>query len=656
MSQPCPYCLPLDCDSLEDQNLYSIERELFPFILSCPPGFSCDSGSSFQMVCCGQLLSAQFPPNATVDDKNTIRQEIVNQCGVRMAFCGNGDLPQNPPDDPVTLFLNSPKQCTVRCPDGNPFTYIIAAGTFAAPTQAQADQQAADAACVQAGLRKVCLGKLSGCLCVGAAYSATISHTGGLPPLHWSISSGALPTGLSIDQTGTISGTPTVNGTFDFIVQARQSDGSYMRKPYTLVVIEIVTSALTPFTVGTPYSFQIVASGGSGNYDFTITSGSLPDGLTMSLTGLISGTPTVGATSGFTVKVIDTSCEAVTKEFFPPSIRLVTASQTKIATVIGFNEYLPSFPPKRYHTLTWTGHSEQQLWWYPPWNGAVAVQIGGARFEYSGASNIDTYGVYTSHYQKQLTAMCNAVTNQVTSLVISPFGGLDGYLFVGWLGPTGHEKCALPGIPFAAFGDQAIGEGQVARMDSSSFWGSRKARAGISNVQVSNFRIVSSTQGVCVDVNTDLSVSSLIALFEPVPRGTVQTINGSNEGTTWFPAPVLWDHDYSATLTNEYTDAEALTNARTVNGNGSTAQNFPRTTGYVSSFTTVAFQLQTSGLVVGSDYLVSYDLWDQTAGIVSTVQIGFTAAAATHAINGTVPTPAAGHSITIRNPRIAFSS
>ena len=173
---------------------------------------------------------------------------------------------------------------------------------------------------------------------------------------------------------------------------------------------------------------------------------------------------------------------------------------------------------------------------------------------------------------------------------------------------------------------------------------------------MSNFQIVSSTQGVCVDVNTNLATSSLIALFEPVPRGTVQTINGSNEGTVWFPAPVLWDHDYSATLTNEYTDAEALTNARTVNGNGSTAQNFPRTTGYVSSFTTVAFQLQTSGLVVGSDYLVSYDLWDQTAGIISTVQIGFTAAATTHAINGNVPTPAAGHSVTIRNPRIAFSS
>ena len=290
-SQPCPTCLPLDCDSLADSELYSIEQSLFPFVLECPPGFNCNTSDRFQMECCGQVLSVEFPPNATVDDKRTLIQDIVNQCGVRMAFCGGG-IPQNPPDDPVKLYQNQPKQCTVRCPDGNPFVYTVPAGTFAAPTQAQADKQAADEACIQAALRRICLGNLPGCVCLGVAFSATISHTGGVPPLTWSISSGALPDGLALNQVGTIFGTPTVNGTFTFTVRATQSDGSFMRKQYHISVLEITTTILPTPTVGVPYSFQLVAAGGSGNYNWKIESGTLPPGLTMNLTGLISGTPT----------------------------------------------------------------------------------------------------------------------------------------------------------------------------------------------------------------------------------------------------------------------------------------------------------------------------------------------------------------------------
>ncbi len=106
---------------------------------------------------------------------------------------------------------------------------------------------------------------------------------------------------------------------------------------------------------------------------------------------------------------------------------------------------------------------------------------------------------------------------------------------------------------------------------------------------------------------------------------------------------------------DEYTDAEALANARVVVGNGTTAQNLPRTTGFVSTFTGVAFSLTCNTLVVGQDYLVSVDLWDSVAVVPVTRQYGFTANAVTHAINDTIPTPASGHSITVRNPRIVFS-
>jgi hypothetical protein len=53
----------------------------------------------------------------------------------------------------------------------------------------------------------------------GAAYSTTLSATGGTPPYSWSISVGSLPAGLSLNfSTGAISGTPALPGTTSFTV------------------------------------------------------------------------------------------------------------------------------------------------------------------------------------------------------------------------------------------------------------------------------------------------------------------------------------------------------------------------------------------------------------------------------------------------------
>src|SRR5215472_10598452 len=58
--------------------------------------------------------------------------------------------------------------------------------------------------------------------------------------------------------------------------------------------LTITTLALSGGQVGTPYSTTLIANGGNTPYAWTITSGTLPSGLSLnSSTGLISGTPTV---------------------------------------------------------------------------------------------------------------------------------------------------------------------------------------------------------------------------------------------------------------------------------------------------------------------------------------------------------------------------
>ena len=69
-----------------------------------------------------------------------------------------------------------------------------------------------------------------------APYSQTLAASGGTPNYTWSISGGALPTGLTLSSTGTLSGTSTAAGTFNFSATAADSVGHTITKSLTLSV------------------------------------------------------------------------------------------------------------------------------------------------------------------------------------------------------------------------------------------------------------------------------------------------------------------------------------------------------------------------------------------------------------------------------------
>jgi Putative Ig domain len=160
---------------------------------------------------------------------------------------------------------------------------------------------------------------------VGVPYTGALTITGGTSPYTWSVTTGQLPPGLSVAANGTISGTPTSSGNYSFGVTANDSSSSAQSATATVTLsvaaasgtpasLTINSSALSSGTIGSVYSSLLQASGGTAPYTWSITSGSLPAGLSLaSTTGIISGTPTANGTASFTATVTDAGSPAQTK-------------------------------------------------------------------------------------------------------------------------------------------------------------------------------------------------------------------------------------------------------------------------------------------------------------------------------------------------------
>ena len=145
----------------------------------------------------------------------------------------------------------------------------------------------------------------------GLAYSQSITATGGVAPYAFTVTAGALPTGLSLSTGGALSGTTTASGTFNFTVTATDTFGQAASRAYT-VVVAVPTITLNPATLpagtaGTAYNQVLTISGGIAPYTVTQT-GALPTGLTFNTATLtFSGTPTQSGTFNISVTVTDST-------------------------------------------------------------------------------------------------------------------------------------------------------------------------------------------------------------------------------------------------------------------------------------------------------------------------------------------------------------
>ena len=171
------------------------------------------------------------------------------------------------------------------------------------------------------------------------------------------MSTGTLPTGLTLSTGGLLSGTPTATGASHFTLLITDANGLTATKDFDLNITTapvITTPAqLATGLVGTAYSVSLAASGGTTPYTWSLSTGTLPAGLSLSSTGVISGTPTAPGTSNFVVQVQDDNGLTDTETYSVTMSDLVIATTTLPTAVKGV-----AFS----HSLIGTGTSTPLTW------------------------------------------------------------------------------------------------------------------------------------------------------------------------------------------------------------------------------------------------------------------------------------------------------
>jgi len=170
---------------------------------------------------------------------------------------------------------------------------------------------------------------------VNAEYNQTIAKTYyGEGTLEFSISSGSLPTGLTLNEdTGVISGTPEPGtDTTTYPIEITLSDGSIEDvQPYTLAVnggLTITTSSLDSATLNAEYTYTVQHSY-HGSYEISYEATGLPTGLSIDpSTGEIHGTPATNSASPYSVVI--TATAATSGETATKTLSLTVANSSSL--------------------------------------------------------------------------------------------------------------------------------------------------------------------------------------------------------------------------------------------------------------------------------------------------------------------------------------
>jgi hypothetical protein len=226
---------------------------------------------------------------------------------------------------------------------------------------------------------------------VGIAYApVTLNATGGTTPYTWSVSAGAMPSGLTISTNGTVEGTPKSAGTFHFTLQVSDAGGSVVTAAKSFGIAKALKATLIPacalrcaVEVGCVNACGKFGSltGGIGPYTYT-SLGNLPAGVRLSGLSLVGTFTTAASATVFTVNVTDSlgAHTSLTPTFYTyPHISLHAGScsgQASCTTVLTFSGGLPGSLPTARVTVNPVSYGSKAVITVTVQYGQLAIVVG----------------------------------------------------------------------------------------------------------------------------------------------------------------------------------------------------------------------------------------------------------------------------------------
>jgi len=258
----------------------------------------------------------------------------------------------------ITVFTSGRKGGT-----SNTLTFTIATPTTTAPAPAPAPAPSPTKLTITTT-------SLPGST-AGTPLSATVAATGGAPAYGWSMvnGGGSLPPGLTLQATGTISGTPTQSGTFTFTTQANDSASQIAQKVLSITVAAD-PNATTTTTSSTAPLFQT---------GFESTDPTFDGGISAPYT-MITSTPPPGRSGNalqthYTIcGATDGTCGASSQDINRWVSKVISPAQTHVF-MRGYVYFKTPEPD-----ATATTYAQRKIMWFSDSTSASNSQVNYANF------------------------------------------------------------------------------------------------------------------------------------------------------------------------------------------------------------------------------------------------------------------------------------
>ena len=387
-------------------------------------------------------------------------------------------------------------------------------------------------------------------------YGDTLTESGGTSPFAWSVSSGSLPSGISLNASGTLSGTPTATGTFGFTVKVTDASGQSATQATSITVsagVSATFSAPPAADVGGAYSDTLTASGGTTPYTWSVNAGTLPPGLSLSSAGVLAGTPTTAGSYPFTVNVVDANNGIATA-----SITLVVSSGLVLSFTappntdvgIGYSD-----------TLTATGGTGPNTWSVSAGSLPAGITLNASTGALAGTAT--TAG--TSSFTIKVTDAVGQSATKAATIVVAarpslafpaPPSGQASVAYSDTLTVTGGTGPFAWSVPVGS-----LPSGLTLNASTGVLSGTPASAGSFAfTVQVSDAFAVTATEAVTLVIGTGPLVIAATASSSPaVPGGTVQfTVTVTNTGLSTYTGATFTD-----SLTDVVDDASNITAAAT---------------------------------------------------------------------------------------------